>query len=69
MLADANPWRGRTLEWQTSSPPPRENFAREPIVSADFYSYGDAGPEPEAVPLPGIPRERRPEPVGSGGSD
>ena len=66
-VAEADPWRGKTLEWQTSSPPPRVNFAQEPIVSEDFYAYGHAGPEPEAVPLPGIPREHRAEPVGGGG--
>ena len=27
-----DPWRGRTLEWATSSPPPDYNFARTPII-------------------------------------
>ena len=35
-----NPWGGKTLEWQTTSPPPKENFSEEPIVDRDFYSYG-----------------------------
>lgn len=66
--AGANPWRGKTLEWQTSSPPPRENFASEPVVSGDFYGYGKAGPEPALLPLPGA-SGRPPEPVaGPGGS-
>jgi cytochrome c oxidase subunit 1 len=67
--AAANPWRGKTLEWQTSSPPPRENFASEPVVSGDFYGYGKAGPEPALLALPGV-AERSPEPVVSpGGSE
>jgi cytochrome c oxidase subunit 1 len=60
--AEANPWRGKTLEWETSSPPPRENFEVEPLVLADFYGYGETGPEPEVVPLPGA-RPRRLEPL------
>ena len=61
--AEANPWHGKTLEWQTTSPPPHENFATEPVVTADFYGYGDAGPEPDLVPVPGA-RRRRPVPAG-----
>jgi len=30
--APANPWQGWTLEWQTPSPPPAENFARLPVI-------------------------------------
>jgi cytochrome c oxidase subunit 1 len=39
-VAEANPWRARTLEWQTSSPPPEENFATPPQVLGDPYDYG-----------------------------
>ncbi|HEX6195306.1 MAG TPA: cbb3-type cytochrome c oxidase subunit I [Jiangellaceae bacterium] len=61
--AGPNPWGGKTLEWETSSPPPRENFEIEPLVLADFYSYGDAAPEPGMVPIPGVrPRPLEPEP-------
>ncbi len=45
--APANPWGGKTLEWQTSSPPPHENFEEEPVVKSDFYSYGEVEPESE----------------------
>jgi cytochrome c oxidase subunit 1 len=38
-LAPANPWNGRTLEWQTSSPPPTENFDVEPVVTKGPYDY------------------------------
>ncbi|MBL9140495.1 MAG: cytochrome c oxidase subunit I [Phycisphaerae bacterium] len=34
--APANPWGGRTLEWQCASPPPYDNFASPPRVG-DCY--------------------------------
>ncbi|MDB5038534.1 MAG: ctaD [Bacteriovoracaceae bacterium] len=37
--APSNPWRGKTLEWMTSSPPPTENFRTDPIVTGSFYDY------------------------------
>ncbi|QQO23433.1 cbb3-type cytochrome c oxidase subunit I [Bradyrhizobium diazoefficiens] len=37
--ADANPWRATGLEWITSSPPPKHNFERTPIVQLGPYSY------------------------------
>lgn len=37
--APANPWRGLTLEWQTASPPPHENFLVDPIVTEGPYEY------------------------------
>jgi cytochrome c oxidase subunit 1 len=36
--APANPWGGRSLEWQCASPPPLENFAEVPTVG-DCYDY------------------------------
>jgi cytochrome c oxidase subunit 1 len=38
--AEANPWKARTLEWQVSSPPPRENFPAPPVVTGHPYDYG-----------------------------
>lgn len=38
--AEANPWRARTLEWQTSSPPPLENFDSPPVIEGHPYDYG-----------------------------
>ena len=35
--APANPWGAKTLEWQTSSPPPLENFAEAPVVTKEAY--------------------------------
>ncbi|GFO69756.1 cytochrome c oxidase subunit 1 [Geomonas limicola] len=39
--APDNPWRGLTLEWQTSSPPPEENFHEIPTVTDWPYGYGN----------------------------
>ncbi len=38
--AEADPWRARTLEWRTSSPPPLENFPSPPMVIGNPYDYG-----------------------------
>jgi cytochrome c oxidase subunit 1 len=38
-VADANPWGATGLEWQTSSPPPTENFVETPIVTSEPYAY------------------------------
>ena len=39
--APDNPWDAKTLEWQTTSPPPLENFEDFPTVTGDAYGYGD----------------------------
>jgi cytochrome c oxidase subunit 1 len=41
--AAANPWRGLTLEWQVSSPPPVFNFDTVPTVVGGPYEYGVPG--------------------------
>ena len=38
-VAEANPWGATGLEWQTSSPPPPENFAQLPVVTEEAYAY------------------------------
>jgi len=35
--AGSNPWGAKTLEWQTSSPPPHENFLKTPTVTKEAY--------------------------------
>ncbi len=40
-----NPWGSAQLEWQTSSPPPTENFVRVPIITRGPYDYELATPE------------------------
>ena len=37
--AEANPWGGATLEWQITSPPPRENFEKTPLIEYGPYDY------------------------------
>ena len=52
--APANPWNATGLEWQTSSPPPKENFHQLPHVDVGPYMYHephrtlDAGGQPPA---------------------
>jgi cytochrome c oxidase subunit 1 len=57
-VAGANPWRATTLEWQTPSPPPHENFEQIPEVVGDPYPYGEQGAQhvrlrPTAAPAGG----------------
>jgi cytochrome c oxidase subunit 1 len=37
--AGPNPWHATGLEWQTPSPPPKENFAETPLVVRGPYEY------------------------------
>jgi len=39
--AEDNPWGATGLEWQTSSPPPTENFAEIPVVTQEAYAYSE----------------------------
>ena len=41
--APANPWRAKGLEWETSSPPPTENFLETPVVTEEAYAYAAPG--------------------------
>jgi cytochrome c oxidase subunit 1 len=43
--APTNPWKGLTLEWQTSSPPPTENFEKIPVVADWPYGYAKRKPQ------------------------
>ena len=38
-----NPWSATGLEWKTSSPPPKENFASQPKVDRGPYHYHPEG--------------------------
>lgn len=37
--AGDNPWKAAGLEWETSSPPPTENFTYQPIIDHDAYEF------------------------------
>jgi cytochrome c oxidase subunit 1 len=37
--AGNNPWNAKGLEWQTTSPPPKYNFDKTPIVTEEAYAY------------------------------
>jgi cytochrome c oxidase subunit 1 len=37
--APDNPWGATGLEWQTSSPPPPDNFITPPVVTREAYDY------------------------------
>ncbi len=41
--AGPNPWGAAGLEWTTSSPPPKHNFPKTPVVTFEAYDY----PPPE----------------------
>jgi cytochrome c oxidase subunit 1 len=41
--AGDNPWNATGLEWQTSSPPPTENFHTTPVVTEGPYEYALRG--------------------------
>ena len=47
-VASANPWRAKGLEWETSSPPPTQNFDVPPVVREEAYAYGPPGLPAEA---------------------
>jgi cytochrome c oxidase subunit 1 len=38
-VAGSNPWGAVGLEWNTTSPPPTQNFAETPIVTWEAYQY------------------------------
>jgi cytochrome c oxidase subunit 1 len=40
--ANANPWGAVGLEWETSSPPPVENFVTQPVVTWGAYEYHES---------------------------
>ncbi len=47
--APDNPYDATGLEWQTSSPPPKENFREPPIVTQEPYAYHEQGHAPDDV--------------------
>ena len=47
----ANPWQARGLEWETSSPPPTENFLVAPVVTQEAYAYAQPSQTSPASPV------------------
>jgi cytochrome c oxidase subunit I len=71
-VAEDNPWGARTLEWQTTSPPPLHNFPRPPRVVGHPYDYGVPGSvhgvfDDEPVPPPAHAPAGAPAGGGGGG--
>ena len=44
-IAPPNPWGAKGLEWETSSPPPTDNFRVMPVVTEGAYAYAPEGEE------------------------
>jgi cytochrome c oxidase subunit I len=61
-IAPANPWRGMTLEWQVSSPPPVFNFDEIPQVVGAPYEYGVPGAQ-HAILAPAKTKELEEVPI------
>jgi cytochrome c oxidase subunit I len=59
--ATDNPWNATGLEWQTTSPPPKENFARIPHVEVGPYIYHEPGRMPADDAAPFYPQGARHE--------
>jgi len=56
--AGPNPWGAATLEWETNSPPPWDNFSETPVVG-DPYDLDAFQPEPEkATWVRTLPKDR-----------
>jgi cytochrome c oxidase subunit 1 len=43
--APANPWGAKGLEWETTSPPPTDNFEVQPVVTQPAYAFAVEGAE------------------------
>ncbi|MDP4691243.1 MAG: cbb3-type cytochrome c oxidase subunit I [Candidatus Nanopelagicales bacterium] len=59
-IASSNPWQAQTLDWQTATPVPLENFPVLPVVTKLPYDYGV--PDPLA---PAVLEEKYEEKVGA----
>jgi cytochrome c oxidase subunit 1 len=40
-IAGNNPWGAKGLEWETTSPPPLENFLVPPVQTEEAYAYAE----------------------------
>ena len=44
--APANPWGGKSMEWETASPPIEHNFSHKPICTHGPYDFDEIIPDP-----------------------
>jgi cytochrome c oxidase subunit I len=52
--APANPWDSKSLEWQTPTPIPPDDYERQPTIDHDPYDYGvPPAPQPAEAPASG----------------
>ena len=42
-VAEANPWRSRSPEWQIPSPVPEQSYAQPIVITGEPYDYGLPG--------------------------
>ena len=45
--APANPWGGKSMEWETESPPIEHNFGHKPICTHGPYDFDEIVPNPK----------------------
>ncbi len=52
--AGSNPWHSASLEWRTSSPPPKHNFTAPPDFARGTYDYTAPWPDAAAEVAPDV---------------
>ena len=50
-VAEANPWPSTGLEWQTTSPPPTNNFEKTPVVTNEPYDFPELARQRATIEL------------------
>jgi cytochrome c oxidase subunit 1 len=58
-VAERNPWRSRSPEWQLPSPLPLHNYENQPVIVGEPYDYGLEG----STYVDMQPRPASPEPA------
>ena len=53
VVETGNPWGAKSLEWQTATPVPLENFEEIPVVTSGPYEY-DEPAQPGGATAPGV---------------